>query len=71
MQDDAHIHRRTRLNPMGLRALTCAMCRRRIHPLPLREESLCDACHEAMVDTLVTSGLAQLERMLHREGREE
>jgi hypothetical protein len=71
MPDDNHLHRRTRLNPLGLSALTCAMCRRRLHPLPLREESLCPPCHEAMVDALVTNGIAQLERMLDRPAREE
>jgi hypothetical protein len=71
MPEDAPIHRRTRLNPMGLHALTCAMCRRRIHPLPVREEALCEECHESLVDTLASRGIGELERLLERQAREE
>jgi hypothetical protein len=71
MPEDTPIHRRTRLDPMGLHALTCAMCRRRIHPLPIREEALCEPCHEAMVETLAANGIGQLERLLRFESGEE
>jgi hypothetical protein len=71
MPDDVPIHRRSRLNPMGLHALTCAMCRRRIHPLPVPEKALCEQCHEAMVDSLASRGIAQLERLLAQQAREE
>jgi hypothetical protein len=56
---------------MGLHALTCELCRRRIHPLPVRQEALCEQCHEAMVDALASRGIAELERMLGRQAREE
>jgi hypothetical protein len=70
MPDDAAFHR-NRLNPMGYHALTCAMCRRRIHPLPIRADALCDPCHEAMIDTLAANGIAKIERMLRLEAGEE
>jgi hypothetical protein len=71
MPEDVPIHRRSRLNPMGLHALSCAMCRRRIHPLPVRTEALCEQCHESMVDSLASRGIAELERLLRRQAREE
>jgi hypothetical protein len=71
MPDDIPIDRRNRLNPMGLHALTCALCRRRIHPLPVRQEALCEQCYEAMVEALASRGIAELERMLGRKAREE
>jgi hypothetical protein len=71
MPDDIPIDRRNRLNPMGLHALTCELCRRRIHPLPVRQEALCEQCYEAMVEALASRGIAELERMLGRKAREE
>jgi hypothetical protein len=47
------------------------MCRRRIHPLPVRQEALCEQCHESMVDSLASRGIGELERMLRRRAREE
>jgi hypothetical protein len=71
MSDETPLHRRNRLNPMGLHALTCAMCRRRIHPLPVREDAICDPCHNAMVEAMAADGIAQLERLLRFEAGEE
>jgi hypothetical protein len=71
MPDDTPQHLRNRLNPMGLHALTCAMCRRRIHPLPVRENAICDPCQNAMIEAMAADGIAQLERLLRFEAGEE